>query len=157
MLKNLTSALKRRRIFMINKRFQLTFIAYFMVLAMGGCAVFGFVSRSFLGKLSEQGRATLGLPENHMFFLFVAEMQQTMDSVFLATAFIVFSLLVIGGIILSHRVAGPLYRLNFYLHLLAEHDPSNLKDISFREKDFFPELAEAYNLALKKLKEDQKK
>lgn len=156
MFKNLTSALKRRRIFIINRRFQLTFIAYFMILAMGACAVFGMISRSFLVKLMEQGKLVLGLPENHSFFQFISEMQNTMDSVFIATALIVFALLVVGGIILSHRVAGPLYRLNFYLHLLAEHDPSNLKDISFREKDFFPELAEAYNLALKRLKEQQK-
>jgi hypothetical protein len=79
-----------------------------------------------------------------------------MDAVFISTALIVFSLLVIGGIFLSHRVAGPLYRLQIFLHQMAESKNQHLKELHFRKSDFFPELADAYNLVVKKEKEKQR-
>lgn len=65
----------------------------------------------------------------------------------LATLQIVFSAIVfIISLFQSHKIAGPLYKLNkTLLDVAAGH---KLGPISFRNKDNFPELAESYNKAI---------
>ena len=47
------------------------------------------------------------------------------------------------SIFVSHRIAGPLYKLNRYL---KEAATGNLQgDLQFRKSDHFKELAESYN------------
>ena len=56
-----------------------------------------------------------------------------------------------AGVILSHRVGGPIYQLNKYIEdLLAEKvKPRN---IAFRKNDFFHNLADNFNKLQKKYK-----
>ena len=57
-------------------------------------------------------------------------------------------------IYLTHKVAGPLYKLQKFLKALKDgHDYGKL---SFRNGDYFQEVAEDYNEALGQLKEDYK-
>jgi len=54
-------------------------------------------------------------------------------------------------IILSHKIAGPIYKLSKFLKLVGEGHA--LDTVHFRQGDYFPELEENYNLAIKKIKE----
>ncbi len=54
-----------------------------------------------------------------------------------------------GGILLSHRAAGPLFRLKKYFSEIAAGGP--LEPIKFRKSDYFHEVTEVINNALAKL------
>ena len=54
------------------------------------------------------------------------------------------------GVILSHRIAGPLYRLNRHMLRVAKGD--EMGEVSFRKGDFFIELSDSYNAQYKALK-----
>ena len=45
---------------------------------------------------------------------------------------------------LSHRVAGPIYRLNQHLKSIAD-DPKKLRTISFRKGDYFEDVETNFN------------
>jgi hypothetical protein len=53
-------------------------------------------------------------------------------------------LAVVSGVLFSHRIAGPIYRLNQQMEKDAKLREVNL--VSFRKGDFFPELAGSYNV-----------
>ncbi|MCM2323333.1 MAG: hypothetical protein NDJ90_08740 [Oligoflexia bacterium] len=56
---------------------------------------------------------------------------------------IAFVFATLGGILLSHRVAGPLYR--FRRHMMKMKDAEFVGPIHFRKNDYFPELAQTFN------------
>jgi hypothetical protein len=55
-----------------------------------------------------------------------------------------------GGIMLTNRYIGPLFRLRDHMMKVAEGQAPD--PIQYRKRDFFPELAEAYNLLLKRIR-----
>jgi methyl-accepting chemotaxis protein len=55
----------------------------------------------------------------------------------------------LGGIVVSHRVAGPIFALRRAIDEAAES--GNLSKISFRRTDFTKNLAEAYNRMVEKI------
>lgn len=67
-------------------------------------------------------------------------------SVALAISFVICFVL---GVIISHRIAGPLVKLKKHFESIAQ-DEKNDDLINFRENDFFKELATAYNLKFEK-------
>lgn len=78
-----------------------------------------------------------------------------MNYVFLGVGLANVLVLVLGGIVLSHRVAGPLYRLNVHMKEIAEGKTQG--KVKFRNKDFFLELADSFNEQLAYLQKEQKK
>ena len=69
-------------------------------------------------------------------------------AVFAFTSVVVILMIFFGALFLSHRVAGPIYRLQRELEKLAED--SKLNEIKFRKDDYFPELAVTFNEVLAK-------
>ena len=84
-----------------------------------------------------------GIPRSHIFFRFVEQQQTTMNLIFLGTAVVIFFGTCIFGLLYSHRIAGPLYRLTQDLKGMTEGKA--IRDVRFRKGDFFPEIAEAFN------------
>ena len=70
-----------------------------------------------------------------------------MDNVFINTSIFALFLILIGGLMISHKVAGPLYRLTQHLN---NHDRSNIVPVKFRTGDYFPEIEKAFNDFLEK-------
>jgi hypothetical protein len=54
------------------------------------------------------------------------------------------------GAIFSHRIAGPLYRINNLLKEMAQN--SELQEFKVRKSDFFQEIPESLNQALRSFK-----
>ena len=71
--------------------------------------------------------------------------QSTFTRVIVAIAIVVTAILLIGGLYISHRIAGPIYRMQKELQDMSEEKPVELRAIQFRKKDYFPELAETFN------------
>lgn len=137
----------QRRTFLINPRFQITFMAYTIVAAAAVIGIFYCANLFFFWKFTQTGVA-LGLPPEHVYFQFLTEQRFRMNLVFAVTSSGVFGTLAIAGLVLSHRVAGPVYRLCKHAKDLKEGRVTG--GVKFRKKDFFPELADAFNLALGK-------
>lgn len=57
-------------------------------------------------------------------------------------------------IFLTHKIAGPLYKLSTFFKEVANGD--EIRELYFRNGDNFPEIAEQYNDAMKRIKEDRK-
>jgi hypothetical protein len=55
---------------------------------------------------------------------------------------------------LSHRFVGPIYRLRTAMHALAAGGPA--EPVHFRKDDFWKDLADDYNLVLKRIPSDSR-
>lgn len=134
--------MSKRKILLINPKFQLSFMAHMAVMALFVVGVIFFANQLFFNEFHQQGRA-LGLPPEHVFYQFLNEQQRTMNWIFGLTAFGVTGVISVMGLYLSHRVAGPMYRL--LRHFEASSDGEKAAQVKFRERDYFQEVAEACN------------
>jgi methyl-accepting chemotaxis protein len=134
-----------RRKFIINPKFQLQLIGYVVVLALIIIGVLYGANFYFFQRFEITGRE-MGLSPNHIYFKFLHEQNQLMTGIFAITSSVVFMIIFIWGTLISHRIAGPLYRL--CKHLIDISEGKTTQDIRFRKKDFFPEVAEALNRLL---------
>jgi hypothetical protein len=84
-----------------------------------------------------------GFPEGHVYYRFIDDSRADMNAYFLMSSIFVFTVIVVSGVFYSHRIAGPIYRLNMYLRSIT---PETLAStINFRKLDFFQDLAISYN------------
>jgi hypothetical protein len=137
----------KRKVLLINPNFQLRFMAFMVGVSLVAISIFYFANHFFFNEFVQQGK-DLGLPADHSFFEFIGEQRARMTVIFAVTALIEFFFISLAGLFISHRIAGPLYRLHKYLSDIASG--KDVGKVSFRKKDFFPELADATNKALKK-------
>jgi hypothetical protein len=151
-------AKRKSRTLLINPKFQWTligyaaFIATLILLSVYGLFSFGFHEFVNIGNQA-------GLPADHVYFQFIKMQEQTFLRVIFAMALLVGLILIAGGLVISHKIAGPIYRMQKELDEMAREAASNhpvLRPIKFRKGDFFPELADSYNNFVEKyLKNDR--
>ncbi len=139
---------KKRKQYIINPKFQFTLIGYVALLALFIMAVLYGANYYFFWHFADLGRE-LDLPNEHIYFVFLNEQKIYLNTVYLVTSVCVSLALLITGIFISHRIAGPIYRACKFLSENEIDKPERV--ILFRKKDFFPELAEAINEHLKQL------
>jgi sensor histidine kinase YesM len=101
----------------------------------------------FFWKFQEKA-ISVGIPEGHVFFKFLSEQKYSLDMLFLALAIINFFILILVGIIISHRIAGPIEKLRN--HLSNFHGEAD--DFKLRESDFFSDLGPVVNKLREKFK-----
>ncbi len=142
-------AKNQRKVYLINPSFQLRVTSYFIILAVINILVFYGCVYYFFDMFISKG-AELGLPKNHALFLFMKEQLGQMTSVFIFTSLITVFIILVAGVIISHRIAGPMYRLNKDLKEMAKNQ--ELKSLKFRKKDFFQEIPEAFNQVVESFK-----
>ncbi len=126
---------------LINKRFQLSILGWFIFLSllMVGCF---YLSNWFFFKVMEQEALAAGLDGQHVFFKFLADQKSLMNKIFAVTSVISTIIIILGGLILSHKVAGPLTQLTQHLR---KHPLKSMVPVKFRKGDYFPEIEEAFN------------
>lgn len=141
---------RKKRSILINPKFQWTligyaaFIATLIFLSVYGLFSFGFHEFVQIGHQA-------GLPDDHVYFQFIKMQETTFLRVILAIAFFVGTILTVGGLIVSHKIAGPLYRLQKELLGMAAKPEPSLHKINFRDGDFFPEVPQAFNELVEKV------
>ncbi len=138
----------RRRQYLINPKFQLTLIAFFSVLALAAIVVYYAENLFLLTRLSGNTE-TEEILNDPVIREIIAEERGKMQLIFSLTSGVVLFMMVFGGLILSNRVAGPLFRLQKHMKEIMSGETK--RKVAFREKDFFPELAETYNELLVKV------
>ena len=135
----------QRKVYLINPNFQLRVTSYFILLAVINILVCYSCVYYFFDIFQSKG-VEIGLPKNHVFFMFIEDQMMQMNSVFLVMAILTGVILLFAGILISHRIAGPMYRLNQDLKSMAES--KELRTLKFRKKDFFQEIPESFNLVV---------
>ena len=131
---------------LINPGFQFRFMVWMGGLAVGVIAVMHLAHQWFFYQLREQARMA-GLQADHVFYRFIDSRQMELNAITLFSFLAVLGVVAVVGLALSHKIAGPMYRLKVHLEEFAStRVPRPLK---FRDGDFFTEIPEAYNLQFK--------
>ncbi len=133
----------KRRVYLINKDFQIKFIIYTATIALITIATFYGMLYFFFDELISLGVRS-GFPAGHVYFRFIADNRNDMMNVYYPIAAIaVFVIIFVSGMFFSHKIAGPIYRMNTYLRSISLDTLTS--PLSFRKKDFFQDLARSYN------------
>jgi hypothetical protein len=141
---------------LINPKFQWTLIGYaafvatLILLAVYGLFSFGFHEFVQIGTQA-------GLPADHVYFQFIQMQETTFLRVIAAIAVLIGIILIVGGLMISHKIAGPIYRMQKEFNQMRDANPVELHPIQFRKGDFFPELAESFNSLVTRYLEHHKK
>lgn len=138
-----------RRNFLINPRFQLPYMGIMVATAMVTIGILYGANVYFFNDFADMGRS-IGLPADHVFFQFLDEQHRTLNVIFGAFGAVAFCAMCLIGMFVSHRVAGPLHRLNRHMKDVASGGTD--QDVTFRKGDFFPELAESMNGVMRRVR-----
>jgi hypothetical protein len=144
------STQRKKSSILINPKFQWTLIGYAALVAtLIFVSVYGLFNYGF-NEFVQIGHQA-GLTDDHVYFQFIKMQEATFLRVILAIAFFVGTILIVGGLVVSHKIAGPLYRLKKELFKMANKTDPSLHKIKFRDGDFFPEVADAFNQLVDKV------
>lgn len=134
----------REKKFLINPDFQLKFMVSLIMISVCSMGIIYLANNYFFETYLKKGEA-LQLPPDHPFFLMIREQKGFMAKVFLAVSLGISSAVCLWGLFYSHKIAGPLYRLEKYFtnHAIEGKDLND--EIRFREEDFFQEIPASIN------------
>ena len=140
----LVSLLLREKNFLVNSDFQIQFIASVLLISIVSMSIIYLANDYFFHSYMMKGQA-LNLPPDHPFFLMIHEQKKFMTKVFLAVASSISSIAILWGLFYSHKIAGPLYRLQLYFTQAASTSNQLKNKIYFRDGDFFQEVPDSIN------------
>ena len=132
------------RKFLINAPFQIQFMASVMLIAIVSMAIIYIANDYFFQSYLQKG-IDLNLPPDHPYFLMIHEQKIFMAKVFLSVALAISFMTCLWGLFFSHKIAGPLHRLEGYFKQAAIKSEKLETKIYFRKEDFFQELPESIN------------
>jgi hypothetical protein len=139
---------KKRTEFLINPAFQLRLVVHFFLMLLAVLIVIYWAQDWFFSKMTQNGQ-TLGLAGNNPYFQMIHDQRRLMDRLFGAFCGLSSGGILLWGVMLSHKIAGPIYRARKYLEQVARNPGQKpAHALSFRDGDFFPELADSINDAL---------
>lgn len=142
-----------KRKILIMPDFQLTLI--FWNLLISAILFFVVLLQIFSGmkNMRKMGESA-GFSPDHPYYKFITEL--TSQIYFNVSIAFLLGVVIASFITLlvSHKLAGPLYRLRLYFSGLANGAP--MKDISFRKGDYLIDLGVLINNALKKITKPNK-
>jgi signal transduction histidine kinase len=139
----------KRENLLINPKFQLTIISYFIAVSFAIIGILYSANEYFFTKFLQMG-LDAKLAEDHVYFQFLKDQKAVMINVYLVVAAVVFIITCVAGIIISHRISGSVYRIT--KHMLGMAEGKDLTEVTLRKNDFFKELADAHNQFVKYLK-----
>ncbi len=115
---------------------------YFVGIAVFTLAVF-YCAKVFFFHEVRIYLGSLGFQPDHTLFDFLTRQSRAMDFIFVGAAVVESAFLAWIGLKLSHRVAGPLYRLK--QEMLRTAHGGEVTRLKFRDGDYFNDVADAYN------------
>ena len=140
---------KKRKIYFINPPFQIRFIAFsiisslIIILLVAGMQYYFFHHYQTLGIQN-------GIPSDHIFFEFLNEQKSFLTLALLFLAVIITIIQVTLGILFSHRVAGPLYRMNKHLQEITNGTAEKMT-FQVRKDDYFSDVVDNFNTMIEKM------
>jgi len=131
-----------RKSILINPGFQYRIIGYMILFTLILLGLFMLAFDHFEKELLVQA-SFLNLKEHPLFFDFLTKQihsLQAMIGLLCIASVLYFGL---GGLIVSHRLAGPIYQIK--KNLLEFKKNQKFKRIVLRDKDYFKDLADVIN------------
>ncbi len=137
-------AFHKRSIFLIDPKFQIKFSLLVCSLIFLSSLIYPLLLWDFFNEISTRyGDAASKIMTSRNDFL-----------IFLVTIQIIFTLLVfVLFIFLTHKIAGPLYKLKSHLNKIREGNP--ISPLTFRDGDHFNDVAEEVTLFLETINQNQ--
>ncbi|MBL6990719.1 MAG: hypothetical protein ISR65_13120 [Bacteriovoracaceae bacterium] len=132
------------RIYLVNPKFQYRLMGQAVLIGGLSILVVFLANMYFFNYYFDKGLA-LNLPTTHAYFRLLKEQQNHMNLVFLCVASMFVLIFTFWGLFFSHRVAGPLFRLEKYFKSGSKHEDGMMMEVSFRKTDFFKTLAISIN------------
>ena len=138
-----------QRKWIINRKFQRTFLLHtvlstLVVIIINVVTVWYFFRQSyFYGK-------AMAFPNNHAYFFLLQRQTHIALGVGIVGGLVILIALTVMGVLFSHRIAGPLFRIQRHMNEIADGKP--IIEIEFRKNDFFREIADAFNRVANRLK-----
>jgi methyl-accepting chemotaxis protein len=140
----------RRRKILIIPKLQLSLVmAALIVFILAAVIFFATVNVVFL-KLREIGLSA-GLTPESVFFTDLKSLEDATAMVYGITVLVGIVTLYIGGLKLSHRVAGPIYVLNRHIQQVTAGE--TFSDLRLRKDDFMQDVQASFNQLLKQYRE----
>lgn len=133
-----------RRKYLISKQFQLKYTAMIVIFMFLIAWLAGYTVYHTLFNLMGEKLANV-YPQGRLMAIF-----KTVNLALLIRVLLLLPFVVVISILLSHRVAGPIYKMEKYLTEVAQGDFSAL--IQLRRRDEFKALAEVINVMTKNLR-----
>ena len=141
-------ALFKRRQFIIYPQFQYTLIMTNLFILTTTLIFVGVLLSRSMRYLQTVGK-TAELPDNHVYFQTLAVHEASIyTNLFIAAVLSIFVSTILT-VVLSHRVAGPIYRLKKHLKNFIE--TNKYEKLFFRKNDFFSDLPDLVNTTLIKV------
>ena len=126
-----------RKKYLISKHFQIKYIVMILVFMLLVAWLAGFTVYCTLFALLGEKLADV-YPRGRLIALF-----KTVNITLLINVALLVPFVVVVSVILSHRIAGPLYRIERYLNEVAQGDFSSI--LKLRKRDELKGVAEAIN------------
>ena len=134
----------RRKQYLIEKRFQMRYTA--IILSVMFLISFIAVYTTYFTSLTILGEKLANVyPQGRLIPIL-----KTVNLTIIARMLFVIPFLVVGSILISHRIAGPVYRIRRHLETVGDGDLS--MEVHLRKGDELKNLAEAINRMQRKLK-----
>lgn len=139
----------KRKKYVIAARFQFRYIIYILLFLYIGAAIAGYtVYYSAWTTLGE--KLANVYPRGRLIYIF-----KQANITLLFRLLLISPLFIFIGIILSHRIAGPIYRIGKYVEQLMQGDYAH--GLTLRKRDEFKPLALKMSQLCYKLREDEEK
>ena len=135
--------------YLIEPEFQLKLISYFAGLFVFTTITLYSTVFIFFWRLRQKA-LSVGIPAGHIFFQFIGNEKRDLDLTFALLAFVNLIVLIGVGVVVSHRIAGPLHKLKGYLTRVISPEGPEFK---LRKNDFLRDLEPVVNELKTRIKE----
>ncbi len=139
---------------LVLPRFQMGFIVFFLIMHLATMGFF-FLFLSMAFQKMERLALDSGVQSSDVFFEFLSIQHSHIVQSLLIAAIAAGLCLLIGSVFVSHKVAGPLYRLVKSLNEMEAE--GELKEVHFRKDDLMHEVSEPFNAVVRKTKGQEKR
>lgn len=138
----------RRRKFIVNRRVQFTILGFSLGMAVLAIAVIFLQNMYALSTFMDADfRELLG---DSTLLQMIEEGRKRVRVALLVCSLLILVVLTVGGILLSNRVVGPIYRLQKHMEAVLRGE--NVGPVVFRKGDFFQEVGDQYNEVIQTLR-----
>lgn len=135
----------KRSIILVNPKFQFSFIKHSFFMTLFVLITFYLFKIYIFWEIKDIAYET-GVPHAHDFVKILDQRSFIIDISFLILAINVICMIAAWGLWLSHRVAGPIYRIRNEVKKIVEGRP--LSRINIRDHDYFHDLKDSINLLI---------
>lgn len=136
----------RRKRYLIDPNFQIKIIILFLFLSFSILTIIYLFDTYYFEYFIQKGK-DIDLEKGHVYYRLLQEQKKKMDTVFLYLSITLTIFVLIFGVFLSHKIAGPLYRLRIFF---KEKEYEDGIPLVFRKGDFFQDIPKIVNQSLRK-------